>query len=169
MKKILTILKEVLPEIKEYFPYLIYLIFILWASFLICVFLPECYLEKLYLKEFREKEWFGISFIVLSTSIFVIILFDRWTIFKIHKTIKNMDFSELNLLYQYFYKTNMNTMSISKNTPTVGGLEYRGIILKILNGSDKAINPCYKKALFKRLKKEAKNIEKKNITASQEK
>ncbi|MDR2595453.1 MAG: superinfection exclusion B family protein [Fibromonadaceae bacterium] len=169
-KIISTILKNILPEIKEYFPYLI---FILWASSLICVFLPECYLEKLYLKEFREerKEWFGMSFIVLSASIFVIVSFDRWELFKINKTIKNMDFPELNILYQYFYKTNINTMSLSKNTPTVSCLEYRGIILKILTGTDKAyysINPYYKKALFKRLKKEANNIENMNVLASKE-
>jgi len=165
-KVISTILKNVLPEIKEYFPYFI---FILWTLSLIGVFLPEYYLEKLYLGEFIEerKELFGISFIISSVFIIVIVSLDRWELFKINKTIKNMDFSELNLLYQYFYKTKINTIPINKNTPTVGGLEYRGIVLKILNGSDKAcysINPYYKKALFKRLKKEADNIENMNIS-----
>jgi len=166
-KIISTILKNILPEIKEYFPYFI---IILWALSLIGVFLPECYLEKLYLREFRDekKEWFGISFIVLSVFIFVIILSNIWKILKINKIIKTMDFTELNILYQYFYKTNINTMLMNKNTPIVSGLEYRGIILKIATGSDKAyysINPYFKKALFKRLKKEAKKIEDMNTTS----
>jgi len=77
----------------------------------------------------------------------------------------------LNILYQYFYKTNINTMRLSENSPTVGSLEYRGIISKILIGSNGAyysINPCYKKTLFKHLKKEANRLEKMNTIASQE-
>jgi hypothetical protein len=61
-----------------------------------------------------------------------------------------------------FYKTNINTVPHNENSPAVGGLEYRGIILKTLIGYNEAyysINPCYKKALFKRLKKEADKLE----------
>jgi len=134
-KVISTILKEILPEIKRYFPYLI---LILWILSLICILLPECYLEKLYLREFIEKkEWFGFSFIVLSVFLFVIVSLNIWKIFKINRIIKEIDLGELNILYQYFYKTNINTMLLN-NSPTVGGLEYRGIISKILTGSNGA-------------------------------
>jgi len=142
MEKIIsTILREVLPEIKRHFPHLI---FILWVSSLICVLLPECYLEKLYLREFREKEWFGVSFIVLSASIFAIVLLYIRETFKINKVIKEMDLGELNILYWYSYKTNINTVWLGGSNPIIGGLEYRGIILKILIGSNGAyysINP----------------------------
>jgi len=160
---LLSIIKEVLPEIKRYFPYLI---FILWLSSLVCVLLPECYLERLYLRGFREKEWFGISFIVLSAFIFVIVLSYIRETFKINKVIKEIDIGELNILYQYSYKANINTVGLGGSNPIIDGLEYRGIILKVLtrsNGAYYSINPCFKKALFKHLKKEANKLENMNL------
>jgi len=175
MKEVIsTILKELLPDIKKYFPVFVFLTFVLALIF---AFLPDYCLEKLYLKELKErkKEWFGILVIVSFASIIVIALLYTLDIlksnFKINKIIKELDLIELNILYQYFYKTKINTIRLNENNPTVGGLECRGIILKELIGADEAyysINTYCKKALFKRLKKEADRLENMNMIASQE-
>lgn len=131
------------------------LIFVIWLSSSLILFVPEQFLTKLNLQDFLKEygKYIGISFIITSGFLIVVIFnffvkaitsrrFKRKITQSIIKDIKCLDFHEKALLRE-FYINGKNTLQLPIDNDTVVGLTNKHIIYQASNTGFTYIHGAY--------------------------
>lgn len=118
------------------------LIFVIWGSVFLILFVPETYLEKLVLKDFLNEygKYIGISFVISSTFLFLTLftyslekikqIYQRKRLkSSIIKYINNLDYHEKALLREYSIK-GKSTLQFPMDNETVVGVENKRLIYR---------------------------------------
>lgn len=128
------------------------LIFVIWGSVFLILFVPETYLEKLILKDFLNEygKYIGISFVISSTFLFLTLL--TYFLEKIKqvyqskrlkssiiKYINNLDNHEKALLREYLI-TGKSTLKLPMDNETVVGIENKRLIYRAADTGFTTIN-----------------------------
>jgi hypothetical protein len=120
----------VVENIKKIFLPAVIIIFI---SSSMLLFLPESFIERLYMEEFKElsKKWLGISwvisFVAIPVILLVILLPRIMKCLRIKNHIKNFDIHEIALV-SLFISPKINTIKIPMNFSVASGLVKKGIL-----------------------------------------